>query len=87
MFGALAVAFISESGLHEARGGKNQPPLVRHQRARLSHRVGLFSLAPGVKAKFAITFGSFTRVIRVSGPNKVSFEPFMLVVLSVEEVN
>lgn len=41
-------------------GGKNQPSLVRHQGARLSHRVRSFSLAPAVKAKFAITFDSFS---------------------------
>lgn len=74
MFGALAVVFISESGLHEARGGKNQPPLVRHQGAWLSHRVGLFSLAPTVKAKFAITFDRFLGYLYLrSNPGKFAF--------------
>ncbi|RXN12781.1 band 3 anion exchange -like protein [Labeo rohita] len=71
VFGALAVVFISESGLHEARGGKNQPPLVRHQGAWLSHRVGLFSLAPTVKTKFAITFDRFLGYLYLrSSPGK-----------------
>lgn len=41
---ALAVVFISESRLHEACRGKNQPPLVCHQGARLYiSQCGLFA--------------------------------------------